>query len=168
VPTMSQQRLAVLRWYSSLRLYFLLSVILIQVGSYMLGYSLILPRSYLTMLSSEAEEAASMPFLDRLISGLVGLAIAYTPYVGIGWMSYNLINVGEIGLISPLQSIVQLFYLVILTAFPIVDGTLITTVVAVSRVNKVQLPSGFLRTALTQYAVSIGISLILFIILISL
>ena len=165
---MSQQRLIILRWYGSLRLYLLLSILLVLVGSYMLGYSLILPSSYLAMLSNEAEAAASLPFIIRFIDGLIVLIIAYIPYAGIGWMSYNMINVGELGLIHPLQSVVQMFYLVILTAFPMVDGTLLTTVLVVSKLNKIKLPANFIRSTLIQYSISVGVSLVLFLILISL
>ncbi|MGC8571360.1 hypothetical protein [Caldivirga sp.] len=165
---MAQQRLIILRWYGSLRLYLLLSTLLALVGSYMLGYSLVLPSSYLSMLSSEAAAAASMPFLIRLINGLIALVIAYIPYAGIGWMSYNMISVGELGLVHPLQSVVQMFYLMILTVFPMVDGTLLTTVLLVSRLSKIQLPTNFMRPVLIQYSISIGVSLVLFLILISL
>lgn len=166
--TMAQQRVAVFRLYNSLRLYLLLSVILIQVGSYMLGYSLILPKSYLELINNEIKAAASLPLTVRLISGLIVLVIAYIPYAGIGWMSYNMISLGEVGLVQPLQSIAQMFFLIILTVFPMVDGTLATTILIVSRIHGIQLPSNLLRTILTQYAISVGISLILFLILISL
>lgn len=159
------ERVALYRWYVSLRLYTLAAILMIMIGSYVFGYSIIMPQSYLNYVSSEISQAASEPFYLKLVSGLVGIVPAYIPYLGIGYMSYNLIVLGEAAPINIGAVTVQAAILIIITIFPMVDGTLASTMIIVDKLGKASLPKGFLRSVVNNYALTIIISLVLFVLL---
>ena len=152
------------RWFISLRSWTILAVLLLYIGSFIVGYSLKMPEAWLEAQYEEAVSQTPASFIERLIQSLVSILPGYVPYFGIGYVSFNVGYMGMLAQIHPIPAAVGSAIVIMIALFPSVDSTVVVSVLAVSKLKRLNIPQDFPRRGGLQFLYSVIASIMLLLI----
>ncbi len=159
-----------IRWYIKSRLVVYAAVLAALVGTFLMGYAVTSPSSYVAEVMSQVkafdESIAGMSFIAASITRFVSLLgtvwVAYIPIIGMWYAAYAMVNLGVVAAIPAIgySGVASAMAIMISMFFPVAEG-LILGLTLILKMTRKNVPTRFIRYITTQYVVAIIISLVL-------